>query len=116
MYFSLHFAAGFFGVQSYANEYHQLIQIEQTGFNSTLVPDKICPNANNDIASFGIESMSNWTAIYLADAQSRLSSFVEGYNLTISDLVAMQQLCAYEVGRFLIQMMRNSLFLHIHVV
>ncbi|KAK7468777.1 hypothetical protein VKT23_003278 [Stygiomarasmius scandens] len=93
---ALHFAAGFFGVQSYANEYHQLIQIEQTGFNSTLVPDKICPNANNDIASFGIESMSNWTAIYLADAQSRLSSFVEGYNLTISDLVAMQQLCAYE--------------------
>ncbi|OBZ79577.1 3-phytase B [Grifola frondosa] len=71
---ALHFAAGFFGVQQFPTSYHQLIQIEDTGFNSTLAPYDACANANNAIADIGTAYTTNWTAV----------------------VQAMQQLCAYE--------------------
>ncbi|KAJ3765459.1 acid phosphatase [Lentinula raphanica] len=93
---ALHFAAGFFGVQSYQTSYYQLIEIEQQGFNNTLAPYDQCPNANNDISGLGSQATSAWNNVYLADAQKRLAPFLPGFNLTISDLSAMQTLCPYE--------------------
>lgn len=94
IWFSLHFAAGFFGVQSYQSQYHQLITIEGEGFNNTLAPYFQCPNSNNP---FGSAQINKWDQIYLNAALKRLSPFIRGYQLQLSDLVAMQQLCAYEV-------------------
>ncbi|KAF8212585.1 phosphoglycerate mutase-like protein, partial [Mycena galopus ATCC 62051] len=93
---ALHFAAGFFGVQSYQQSYHQLIEIEAPGFNSTLAPYDACPNGNNAIAAFGTTQALKWAAVYLADAETRLQPFIQGLPLSPSILVAMQQLCAYE--------------------
>ncbi|KAJ6595077.1 phosphoglycerate mutase-like protein [Mycena vulgaris] len=93
---ALHFAAGFFGVQTYAEDYHQLIDIEALGFNSTLAPYKACPNANNAIAAFGSTQALKWATIYLAAAQQRLAPYISGMPLSPSNLLAMQQLCAYE--------------------
>ncbi|KAJ6473997.1 phosphoglycerate mutase-like protein [Mycena vitilis] len=93
---ALHFAAGFFGVQSYQQDYHQLIIVESDGFNSTLSPYETCTNANNAIAEFGITQALKWANVYLTAAQTRLQPFIEGVELTPSVLVAMQQVCAYE--------------------
>ncbi|KAJ7436902.1 phosphoglycerate mutase-like protein [Mycena galericulata] len=93
---ALHFAAGFFGVQTYQQDYHQLIEIEAAGFNSTLSPYETCTNANNSIAAFGTTQALKWAAVYLAAAQSRLTPFITGLPLSPSILVAMQQTCAYE--------------------
>jgi len=43
---------------------------------------------------------NKWANIYLQPALKRLSPQLKGYQLVISDLIAMQQLCAYEVTRF----------------
>ncbi|KAF4623104.1 hypothetical protein D9613_002089 [Agrocybe pediades] len=93
---ALHFSAGFFGVQSYQQEYHQLITIENDGQNNTLSPYDNCPNSNNAIGNFGTVQSSKWAQIYLQPALKRLSKSIKGYQLQIQDLVAMQQLCAYE--------------------
>ncbi|KAJ7203029.1 acid phosphatase [Mycena pura] len=94
---ALHFAAGFFGVQTYQQDYHQLIEIEAPGFNSTLAPYDMCPNGANAGAVFGETKALEWAAVYLADAQKRLQPFITGVPLSPSILVAMQQLCAYEI-------------------
>ena len=99
--FRLHFAAGFFGVENYLTDYHQLIQIEESGFNSTLAPFYACANAENAIGRLGSMKASNWTAIYTVPTIKRLSQYLQGVNLTASDINAMQQLCAYEVSRHL---------------
>ncbi|KAJ6537936.1 phosphoglycerate mutase-like protein [Mycena capillaripes] len=93
---SLHFAAGFFGVQEYQNDYHQLIEIEAPGFNTTLAPYEQCANANNVIAAVGTNFTTQWATIYLADAQKRLAPHLEGLTLNATWLFAMQQTCAYE--------------------
>ncbi|KAJ7697690.1 histidine phosphatase superfamily [Mycena rosella] len=93
---ALHFSAGFFGVQTYQQDYHQLIEIEALGFNSTLAPYDVCPNANNNISTFGTAQGLKWAAVYLAAAQTRLAPYSTGLPLSPSVLVAMQQLCAYE--------------------
>ncbi|THV07666.1 phosphoglycerate mutase-like protein [Dendrothele bispora CBS 962.96] len=93
---ALHFAAGFFGVRRYTTDYHQLIEIEADGFNSTLAPYEVCPNANNNISSFGTVQATKWIAQYLVPAQKRLSPFIDGFNLTTMDVFNMQTLCAYE--------------------
>ncbi|KAJ7122307.1 phosphoglycerate mutase-like protein [Mycena epipterygia] len=92
----LHFAAGFFGVQTYQQDYNQLIIIEAPGFNSTLSPYETCTNANNAIAAFGTTQALKWATIYLAAAQTRLAPYLSGLPLSPSILVAMQQTCAYE--------------------
>ncbi|KAF9070401.1 phosphoglycerate mutase-like protein [Rhodocollybia butyracea] len=93
---ALHFAAGFFGVQQYTSDYHQLIEIEQLGFNSTLAPYEDCPNANNEIAELGTQATTAWAEVYLKDAQKRLAPHLPGFNLTIADVLAMQTICPYE--------------------
>ncbi|KAK7060051.1 acid phosphatase [Favolaschia claudopus] len=95
---ALHFAAGFFGVQEYQNDYHQLIEIEAQGFNSTLAPYDQCPNANNVIASAATNFTTQWASIYLADAQKRLAPHFKAAGMTLNAtwLFAMQQTCAYE--------------------
>ncbi|KAF8191057.1 histidine phosphatase superfamily [Mycena galopus ATCC 62051] len=93
---ALHFAAGFFGVQEYQNDYHQLIEIEAQGFNSTLAPYDQCPNANNAISAAAANFTNQWESIYLADAQKRLAPHLTGFTLNTTWLFAMQQTCAYE--------------------
>ncbi|KAK7466236.1 hypothetical protein VKT23_004964 [Stygiomarasmius scandens] len=93
---ALHFSAGFFGVQSYQSSYRQLIEIESSGFNNTLAPYEICPNANNDIGNFGFMLGLQWAPRYLAKAQERLGAYIQGFELGPTELVSMQQLCAYE--------------------
>ncbi|KAJ7253464.1 phosphoglycerate mutase-like protein [Mycena rebaudengoi] len=92
----LHFAAGFFGVQSYQQDYHQLIDIEELGFNSTLAPSGQCPNSNNAIGNFGLTQALKWANVYLAAASKRLSPFITGLPLSPPLLLSMQQICAYE--------------------
>ncbi|KAG1893282.1 histidine phosphatase superfamily [Suillus fuscotomentosus] len=94
---ALNFAAGFFDVRTYETDYHQEIIIEENNFNNTLAPYDVCPNENSvDIGYFGGTQASKWANIYLEDAQTRLQPMLQGFNLTISRLVYMQQLCAYE--------------------
>ncbi|KAA1471753.1 phosphoglycerate mutase-like protein [Dentipellis sp. KUC8613] len=93
---TLQFAAGFFGVQSYQTSYHELIEIEADGFNSTLAPYDQCANANNNISALGGIMSSKWAAIYTVPTVKRLSKSIKGVNLTATDIIAMQQACAYE--------------------
>ncbi|KAH9898095.1 phosphoglycerate mutase-like protein [Cubamyces lactineus] len=93
---ALNFAAGFFGVQQYQDSYHQLIIIEDDGFNNTLAPWTTCPNANNDIENIGYLASGNWTPIYLKDTVPRLQRHLKGVELDASDVRSMQDLCAYE--------------------
>ncbi|KAI0256229.1 phosphoglycerate mutase-like protein [Lactifluus subvellereus] len=93
---ALQFAAGFFGVQKFSTSYHQLIEIEASGFNSTLAAYDQCPNANNAIAGFGTTQATKWAAIYTPPIIQRLQQFISGVNLTAIDIIAMQQTCAYE--------------------
>ncbi|TFK38866.1 phosphoglycerate mutase-like protein [Crucibulum laeve] len=95
---ALHFAVGFFGVQDFQREYHQLITIEEEGFNNTLSPYFQCQNGGNEIAGLGSDKALQWADIYLRPAIARLGRFLEGYDLQVEDLVAMQLLCAYETN------------------
>ncbi|KAJ7613645.1 histidine phosphatase superfamily [Mycena polygramma] len=92
-----HFAAGFFGVQSYKDDYHQLIELDtdEVLVNSTLAPWN-CPVVDSDVSDFGFEQATKWGNIYLLPAQKRLAPFITGFTLSISQLFAMQSLCAYE--------------------
>ncbi|KAG2150718.1 histidine phosphatase superfamily [Suillus bovinus] len=93
----LNFAAGFFGVRTYQTDYHQEIIIEANGFNNTLAPFEVCPNANSqDVGNFGDGQASEWANIYLQNARRRLQPMVQGLNLTIPLLIDMQALCAFE--------------------
>ncbi|THH30874.1 hypothetical protein EUX98_g3307 [Antrodiella citrinella] len=93
---ALNFAIGFFGYP-FEGQYQQSITIEADGFNNTLAPYKTCPNANSkDRASRSLHYVRQWTAIYLADAHTRLAPLMKGYDLSIEDVYTFQQLCAYE--------------------
>ncbi|PPQ67076.1 hypothetical protein CVT25_005677 [Psilocybe cyanescens] len=93
---ALHFAAGFFGVQSYQQEYHQLITVETDGQNNTLAPYETCTNSNNAIGQFGNVQAAKWGQVYLPPALKRLNKELKGLELNLTDLPSMQQLCAYE--------------------
>ncbi|KAI0316503.1 phosphoglycerate mutase-like protein [Amylostereum chailletii] len=93
---ALQFAAGFFGVQEYATSYRQLIEIEETGFNSTLAPFDQCPNANNAASGLGVVMGLQWAENFTLPAIARLQPFLEGFNLTVLDIIGMQTACAYE--------------------
>jgi hypothetical protein len=105
----LHFAAGFFGVQSYQSDYHQSIVIEAPGFNNTLAPYDTCSNSNNAIGDFGGVQEAKWIPIYLAGAVKRLQPLINGVNLTAAEVFAMQQLCAYEVRFFYFDLLLYSM-------
>ena len=70
--------------------------IEESNFNNTLAPWNNCPNANNDIYNFGFNASDTWQNIYLKNTVKRLQQYIDGVELTIADVAAMQQLCAYE--------------------
>ncbi|KAF4573027.1 hypothetical protein EYR36_007537 [Pleurotus pulmonarius] len=93
---ALHFAAGFFGVQTFQQDYHQLIIPESAGMNNTLAAGEVCPNANNEIAAFGVLQSLKWANIYLQPTLKRLQKSIDGLELDVFDLVAMQMACAYE--------------------
>ncbi|KAH7912604.1 histidine phosphatase superfamily [Hygrophoropsis aurantiaca] len=94
---ALNFAAGFFEVRTYLEDYHQEIIIEADGFNNTLAPYGTCSNSNvENIGYYGDGQSAKWAAIYLQKALKRLQPMIQGYNLTITDLGNMQDLCAYE--------------------
>ncbi|OAX39485.1 phosphoglycerate mutase-like protein [Rhizopogon vinicolor AM-OR11-026] len=91
-----HFALGFFGYPL-EGQYQQQIMIEAKGFNNTLAPYRCC--ANNDIPHRGYrgEPYANaWKALYLRDAVPRLQTYIDGLELNIEDVYAMQELCAFE--------------------
>ncbi|KAL5478531.1 hypothetical protein ACEPAI_2715 [Sanghuangporus weigelae] len=93
------FAAGFFGVPDYLTNYRQVITIENSvvGNNNTLAPN--CANRNRSaISGLGGIMANKWRYIYLQDALARFSLQIEGLNLITSDLVGMQELCAYETN------------------
>jgi hypothetical protein len=48
---ALNFAAGFFGVPMYTTDYHQVIVIENPGFNNTGAPYDTCVNSNLPIGT-----------------------------------------------------------------
>ncbi|KAJ7456109.1 histidine phosphatase superfamily [Mycena latifolia] len=93
---ALNFAAGFFGVQSYQNDYHQLIELDgDVIVNSTLAPWN-CPILDSDVAAYGSDQAAKWAQVYLAPAQKRLAPYISGLPLSISLLSSMQSVCAYE--------------------
>ncbi|TRM63976.1 histidine phosphatase superfamily [Schizophyllum amplum] len=93
---AMNFAIGFFGWPT-DGQYQQSITIEADGFNNTLAPYKTCPNAGDRSKSDrGTVYVEEWAAIYLKDAQARLSAQLHGYDLTIEDTYVLQQMCAYE--------------------
>ena len=51
-------------------------------------------------ADRGVWYLERWAARYLKAARERLSAQLPGFDLTIEDVYAMQQTCAYEVWRF----------------
>ncbi|KAJ7115640.1 phosphoglycerate mutase-like protein [Mycena crocata] len=92
------FAAGFFGLESYQDSYHQLIEIETDETittNSTIAPWN-CPILDTDAANFGTVQALKWRDKYLLSAQKRLTPFISGMHLTTALLTSMQSLCAYE--------------------
>ena len=95
---SVQFAAGFFGVQAYSTSYHQLIEIEAPQINSTLASYDSCPNANNAIGGFGSVQATKWANDYTGPIIERLQPFISGVTLEATDIVDMQQLCAYEAS------------------
>lgn len=83
-------------MQQYQDSYHQLITIEDDGFNNTLAPWNVCPNANNAVEDIGFNAAANWTEIYLKKTVPRLQKHLKGITLDVNDVQAMQDLCAYE--------------------
>ncbi|EED80594.1 predicted protein [Postia placenta Mad-698-R] len=86
---ALNWAAGFFGVEHYESSYHQLIIIEDEGYNNTLAPITCIGPADNWY-------FSNWTQIYLKNTVKRLQQHLDGVELNTDIVFAMQELCAYE--------------------
>jgi len=74
--------------------------VESSGFNNTLAPFDVCPNANKaEIGGQGSAMAEKWIAVYLESAAERLAPMITGVELTITDLFEMQLTCAYEVGQ-----------------
>jgi len=93
---ALNFAIGFFGYP-FKGQYQQSITIEAQGFNNTLAPYKICPNADDKSkAERGTGYVAKWASVYLKKAVARLQPQLTGYDLSIEDVYGFQQLCAYE--------------------
>jgi len=69
-----------------------------------------CLNAGDktkgDRGSWYIE---RWADIYLKDARKRLQEQLHGLDLSIEDVYTMQQMCPYEVLRFLFPLLITKL-------
>lgn len=84
----------------FQTDYHQVITIENDGFNNTLAPYDTCTNANNAVAGFATTQANAWLDIYAKTAVARLAPQMKGINLTATDIFGMQMTCAYEVRSF----------------
>ncbi|KAL7422599.1 hypothetical protein Q5752_003247 [Cryptotrichosporon argae] len=89
------FASGFFGIPA-EEQYHLEVQIEAPGFNSTLAPYYMCPNADHQGDAETRQRLAQWESVFLKDARKRLAKLVDGYDLTIQDTKDFMDLCAYE--------------------
>ncbi|KAJ9142219.1 Acid phosphatase [Pleurostoma richardsiae] len=88
-----YFLAGFFGLEWTRNATIEVI-IEHDGFNNSLAGSKNCPNADKEDA--GTKANQIWYRTYLQNATERLKDMVEGYEWTVEDTYAAQNLCPYE--------------------
>lgn len=91
---SAHFwALGFLGTNASALADIE-IQIEKSGFNTTLAAQEACPGTKTDLA--GSMLKAEWIKKYLAKAIERLQHHVHGAKLTAEVVFDMQSLCPYE--------------------
>jgi hypothetical protein len=108
------FAAGFFGIP-YEGQFNLELMIESPKFNNTgggyrdakkgnmsmadgtiTAPYDACTNANKAVGSIGSAASDKYTASAFADTVERLKPMMPGFNLTVTDVLAMLDLCAYE--------------------
>ncbi|ORY32143.1 putative phytase [Naematelia encephala] len=89
------FATGFFGYPA-EEQYNLLVTIENPGFNNTLAPWSTCRADNADFSSSVWEKLNTWDNNFLSDAQTRLQSMIEGYEVSIKDAKDFMDMCAYE--------------------
>ncbi|KAI9757524.1 MAG: hypothetical protein M4579_003437 [Chaenotheca gracillima] len=87
--------SGFFGLDWTKNATLELL-IEQDGFNNSLAGYDNCNNSNLGVSYGGDNASDIWEMSYLANATERLSKLVEGYNWTVADTYAAQNMCPYE--------------------
>ncbi|KAF7718951.1 Uncharacterized protein PECH_006294 [Penicillium ucsense] len=88
--------SGFFGNSGANSSYEQydlVIIPEVDPFNNTLASYDSCPGDSTE----GDEAAKTFISRYTKNAQSRLSSYLpRDFNLTAMNVLAMQNLCAYE--------------------
>ncbi|KEP52493.1 histidine phosphatase domain protein [Rhizoctonia solani 123E] len=93
---SLNFAYGFFG-HPIEGQYQQVIMSQHSGFNNTISPWDICPNAKIPAKAFpGIALVKKWGDIYLKDAVVRFKAMAPKVNWLPEHAHAAQKMCAYE--------------------
>jgi hypothetical protein len=87
--------AGFFGLEWTNNATIEVI-IEQDGFNNSLAGYNNCRNYNSYRNLGGTNATQEWVGIYLQDATKRFQKMITGFDWTISDTFAAQNICPYE--------------------
>jgi hypothetical protein len=90
--------AGFFGLE-WTNNATIEVTIEQDGFNNSLAGYDNCNNSNNDRNRGGTSAAREWVGVYLQDATKRFQEMITGFDWTISDTYAAQNMCPYETVR-----------------
>ncbi|TIA68763.1 hypothetical protein E3P92_03881 [Wallemia ichthyophaga] len=89
------FLSGFFGVDEWETNAHLVQIIEDSGgFNNTLTPYQTCENGG--VSSQGSARAQQWYYRYLQPAQARLNAQTTNFHLTLDDVYALQDTCAYE--------------------
>ena len=74
--------------------------IEQEGFNNSLIASNACNNSNGAVSNTGSTAQNQYVATYLANATQRFRSMAGGFNWTVQDTYAAQELCPYETVAF----------------
>lgn len=88
------FAAGFFGIPT-EGQYHLEVMIEWPGFNTTLAPYHSCPNDLKVYPNVRAK-VAEWEKVFLRKAHKRLQKYMDGYELSLHDVVNMMDMCPYE--------------------
>ncbi|KLT42693.1 phosphoglycerate mutase-like protein [Cutaneotrichosporon oleaginosum] len=88
------FAAGFFGIPA-EEQYNLEVMVEWPGYNCSLAPYHSCPN---DLKVYPLvrEKLAQWDKRFLKSARKRLQELMNGYELTLHDVINMMDLCPYE--------------------
>ncbi|KAI1827597.1 phosphoglycerate mutase-like protein [Xylaria intraflava] len=91
------FAAGFFGVPEYLDQVNIEILVESPGVNNSGAPYDVCNNSNVESRGYIGDTVSAAFANEVFNQTvDRLNSQVRGLEFTVTDVVAMLQLCSYE--------------------